>query len=954
MSILNANIYKSNFDTTAGLSVSESTFEEIPYYEQTIKDIIDGNKYTCMICTVEMDPYCQMYNCPKCYRVYDFECIKQWATKSIKKNTLAVANNNNTDHQSHPQGWKCPNCYYVSKRFPKEPTCWCGKNIKPEPNVLSPNSCGQTCENKAHCEHGCMKTCHLGPHQSCSVMIDIYCNCGSESKKILCSSLNPKSSKNMSWGGNRKFNCGKKCGLLMPCGVHYCDKICHSGPCGKCTQLIYDKGKGLIKCYCGLENKSQITCSDINVIGSSKNWVGSFACNNKRFLKYDCNIHEYCVGCEPVPKSNKKIHCPYSPDILKACPCGATSIPKQKRTNCTDPIPTCENVCEKPLKCGKHKCPYTCHNGPCMDPCLIIEKTACACNSKTFLTPCGYEATPSCTMKCEQLMSCKRHHCRNICCEGKPAAIERAKHPIFNKNLKNDESLVEAVHICLKPCNLKLSCGLHYCQRKCHPGKCPPCLESDSNDLVCPCGKTIIPAPVRCGTKLPTCLFDCLKVGTNRYGCNHKIPPHLCHEGECPKCTHSVIKKCRCYRHEKIRTLCYQTDVSCGKQCLKPLPNCPHKCTKICHTDSCLLNCSMICGLTRESCGHKCVAKCHGNKPCDEVGLNCEKLVDKTCPCGRIKSLQVKCFETKCLPPINCDETCAALKRRLELKKALGLDHSATNGVVVTASTTFEDLNLPHTEQALLIYHKQSAWCNEIDKTLKNFISENTKMSFHFKPMKAPQRFFIHELCKSYQLYSESQDYEPKRSVFVKKNIENGNIKSVSPIISLEESYKVYSNFREQLKKLKIQYHEANVSKEFYNLPAPEPATVAIGSTKYNCIVVQCMNDSINKKCNIMNIQEIFDKFLRFSLIGGMDYFESLYKSERKCYIVKPIREMNENIEKDMKMLLPHITKSLHNKYGEHSVVLGMGKVDQDANNTIIIFEEQGMEQQEDVHSKTS
>ncbi|CAI5104801.1 BBT_HP_G0131780.mRNA.1.CDS.1 [Saccharomyces cerevisiae] len=81
-----------------------------------------------------------------------------------------------------------------------------------------------------------------------------------------------------------------------------------------------------------------------------------------------------------------------------------------------------------------------------------------------------------------------------------PSAIRRKKNLFRTQDLL-DESLVEAKHICLKPCNLTLSCGIHKCQRKCHPGKCPPCLESDSNDLVCPCGKTVVPAPVRCGTE---------------------------------------------------------------------------------------------------------------------------------------------------------------------------------------------------------------------------------------------------------------------------------------------------------------------------------------------------------------------------------------------------------------------------------------------------------------------
>lgn len=144
---------------------------------------------------------------------------------------------------------------------------------------------------------------------------------------------------------------------------------------------------------------------------------------------------------------------------------------------------------------------------------------------------------------------------------------------------------MEAKHICLKPCNLTLSCGIHKCQRKCHPGKCPPCLESDSNDLVCPCGKTVVPAPVRCGTKLPTCNHPCIKVVRGESTCGHKPMPHTCHslDVSCPPCTETVFKPCKCGKKTKVRTVCFQTDVSCGIKCGIPLSYCYHTCQKTCH-----------------------------------------------------------------------------------------------------------------------------------------------------------------------------------------------------------------------------------------------------------------------------------------------------------------------------------------------------------------------------------
>ncbi|CAI7328001.1 BEM_collapsed_G0048420.mRNA.1.CDS.1 [Saccharomyces cerevisiae] len=170
-------------------------------------------------------------------------------------------------------------------------------------------------------------------------------------------------------------------------------------------------------------------------------------------------------------------------------------------------------------------------------------------------------------------MSCRRHRCIDRCCSGEG---HRRTQDLL------DESLVEAKHICLKPCNLTLSCGIHKCQRKCHPGKCPPCLESDSNDLVCPCGKTVVPAPVRCGTKLPTCNHPCIKVVRGESTCvinqcHIPVIPWMCHARHVRK---PYLNLVNVGKKTKVRTVCFQTDVSCGIKCGIPLSYCYHTCQK--------------------------------------------------------------------------------------------------------------------------------------------------------------------------------------------------------------------------------------------------------------------------------------------------------------------------------------------------------------------------------------
>ena len=138
---------------------------------------------------------------------------------------------------------------------------------------------------------------------------------------------------------------------------------------------------------------------------------------------------------------------------------------------------------------------------------------------------------------------------------------------------------IEASHICTRTCNRLKSCGKHMCQALCHNGPCEVCLESTNEDLVCPCGKTVIPAPVRCGTKL-VCHEQCIRVPL----CGHRPEPHECHDDSinCPKCTALVVRECDCGATLDIPgILCFQERVSCGKMC-KVAKDCGHPCFRTC------------------------------------------------------------------------------------------------------------------------------------------------------------------------------------------------------------------------------------------------------------------------------------------------------------------------------------------------------------------------------------
>lgn len=888
------------FDTSSEAETSDE--DDIPYYEQAVVDIRKGDRYQCMICTVEMDYTCNMYACPHCYRVFDYECIREWALKST--------------HKSPDNVWKCPNCYHPSKQVPAKNkyTCWCGKNMHPEPNPLEPNSCGQTCDAPT-CVHGCSKTCHLGPHPQCMRIIKIKCLCGRHSREVLCFESKKE---------QKFFQCGEPCGLTLPCCVHKCKRKCHKGPCGKCPEVL----NGSIKCYCGEQRKDKILCKDVVIQGRSVNkkgekWIGAFACSKIRSVTYSCGNHAFTEDCKAPPSLPKRVQCPFAPKMLKTCPCGKSPLKAldKVRTRCTDPIPTCDSICGKRLQCGKHECPFTCHTGPCMDPCLVSDKVQCSCHARSFMVPCQFETEPHCNTKCESLMSCRRHRCVERCCSGRSLAQRREK-TIFLARDRLDESLVEAEHICLKQCNLKLACGRHYCQNKCHPGSCPPCLESDSNDLVCPCGRTVVPAPVRCGTKLPSCPYPCVKTLQGPLDCGHPPMPHKCHSSEvqCPSCTAPVFKTCNCGKNEKVRTVCFQKNVSCGKICKLPLKFCHHGCQRACHeVGKCQTTCNQKCALQRSNCSHTCQWKCHGSNHCPDTP--CKIRVLLKCECGRLESY-AQCGATNEkssieLSQLPCNEECEVLKRHRTLMEAFGIrDESSKlrqiNEIQNLAEkvATFEELLLPFTEATLSIYARQTTWCSQIASFLDRLMDENNRQSLHFKPMRAPQRNFIHEIAKAYNLYSESQDMEPKRSVFVKKNVD-----SRRPLISLEEALPLYQSFKQFQKEKKAQDLEKSKTHRILNVTVEESQMKPAKAT-YNGLIIRGILDGVTED----DIKDCFGQYLKYTLLSNPVY-STLSSSELIIY-PHDYHSVTVNVENDLRQLVGHFDHIVRDKFIGESVAV--------------------------------
>lgn len=746
---------------------------------------IAASNYTCLVCTDYITPTSKIWSCSNCYRVFDLHCIRDWASRG-------------------QDTWRCPSCNFSHTKKPKKYTCWCGKSVNPNFNYLDPHSCGNQCSNPlSTCYHDCTITCHPGPHidQCTSLGPNMSCHCGKHSTKVDCV-LTPY---------EKGWKCDDICNDILPCGQHRCDNRCHKGFCGDCRKVLENA-----KCYCG-KTTSSIKCED-RLPKKSKNttdsWIGIFQCENICEEYLDCGIHKCLESCHQITSNSHR--CPNSPKSLTHCPCGKLKINnllKTPRTSCLDEIPTCDEICGKRLSCG-HKCYWKCHMGDCA-PCYSPVDVDCRCGSLHVSVACklklqGY--VPACLTKCNAKLNCKRHYCVQRCCSFRQLAYDRAN--LIKKQLRNNVITMahvnaiefEPAHTCQQLCDQLLSCGKHRCKLTCHSGSCPPCLESNSEDLACHCELTMIPAPVRCGTVLPVCPYQCKRLKD----CGHPLEPHHCHEDNisCPNCTTLVTKTCQCEKHKLVaNVMCYQSSVSCYLTCGKLLSCQEHKCMKKCHKlGECQQKCVEKCS-KKKSCGHLCEKLCHGGKPCNE-SAPCTKMVEIPCKCGRRKQ-PIYCYVLKKMkedegedkPMIECDDICEKERRNKMLIDALGL--TSERAKETQTSLKMRAVEEIYTPLVLNIYAKQKIWAESIEEIFKQLFSEtietkinsmdnlDLKQSHHFRPMKEMQRKFIHELAESWGLFSEAHDQEPKRSVFIKLS-KNSKV----PDILLRQAHQIVKNYK--------------------------------------------------------------------------------------------------------------------------------------------------------------
>lgn len=732
---------------------------------RTHEDIRNG-QYECVICTDEVLPKSKIWTCKTCWSVVHLLCVKRWSMNEVSTHQQRALDNGELPP---PRQWRCPGCNLPKDDIPTSYTCWCEKEVEPrsEPG-LPPHSCGQTCSKKraGSCPHPCELICHAGPCPPCPHMgPSLPCFCGKETISRRCLDTNYQGG----WG------CGQICDDILPCGEHNCQMICHEGLCGSCAVPVESI------CYCGKveetlpcaerdeERESQAPAGALdNENLATRTWTGSFNCGSECRRPYDCGKPGHYCESRCHPQDVVPAHCPLSPDVVKTCPCGKTSISallEKPRTDCMHPIPHCPEKCDLPLKCG-HTCQGVCHEGKCQ-PCFQSTSITCRCGRITSSTMChqGVDEKPQCPRVCRATLNCGRHECGERCCSGEKKASERQaarrKHRSLNSPPIGEE--MEPEHICLKTCGRSLKCGNHACAELCHKGPCHSCREAIFEEISCACGRTVLQPPMPCGTKPPECQLDCTRQRT----CGHPQTKHQCHlDGEpCPKCPFLVEKPCICGKRNLKNIPCWFTEVRCGLPCGKKLKCGIHSCQSICHRpgqcEDATASCSQPCGRQKTVCDHSCTDSCHAPYPCKEI-LPCQGKMFITCECQHQKQA-VKCLASKTSDgnskkTMDCNDECLKIQRNAKLAAALNIDPS-----------THTDDHIPYSQKTLDVFREMSKFCQTQEREFRVFAADSSEKRLRFKPMPAQQRAFIHALAEDYGLDSESQDPEPHRHVSIFK-----------------------------------------------------------------------------------------------------------------------------------------------------------------------------------------
>ncbi|OAY70532.1 NF-X1-type zinc finger protein NFXL2 [Ananas comosus] len=278
---------------------------------------------------------------------------------------------------------------------------------------------------------------------------------------------------------------------------------------------------------------------------------------------------------------------------------------------------SCGEICGRPLagECG-HTCLLLCHPGPC-PPCPVLASSQCFCGRRADVRRCARRRF-SCGEPCNKPLPCGSHRCPTTCHDGPclPCRV-RGTYKCACGAEEQERICAEREFRCDRPCGGTLACGRHECGRGCHAGACGACPLQGRR--TCPCGKKEH-LGLSCDAQVPTCGSTCGKM----LGCGMHRCPERCHRGACVEnCRIVVLKSCRCGSMKK-EVPCYQ-DLTCERKCQRVRDCGRHACRRRCCGGDCP-PCPEICDRKLRCNNHKCPSPCHRGacSPCPlMVSISC-------------------------------------------------------------------------------------------------------------------------------------------------------------------------------------------------------------------------------------------------------------------------------------------------------------------------------------------
>lgn len=242
-------------------------------------------------------------------------------------------------------------------------------------------------------------------------------------------------------------------------------------------EMIYNRILECLVCCEKIKNNEKIWCCQLCYHILHLHCITAWAKSSKMENGWRCPACQNV--CREVPSEYK-------------CYCGKNTEPK--------PSPSiiahgCGDVCLRKGRTCDHKCTLLCHPGPCPDCSIMVSKT-CGCGATHSVVKCSAGIEIVCENICNKTLECGIHRCGKICHFGDCELCTEVIHQecycgkVGRKVSCTSENSGKSNYECGEICGKQLSCGNHTCKKLCHAGPCETCIRDVNQVSTCPCGKT--------------------------------------------------------------------------------------------------------------------------------------------------------------------------------------------------------------------------------------------------------------------------------------------------------------------------------------------------------------------------------------------------------------------------------------------------------------------------------